>query len=120
MLLLSATCAPCRELVSDVGERHFEQTIVALVPGDEQMAGELASLLPSGMQAVPDPDATKLAEVLGISSTPFILEVENGAVTRKAYLYNGAPDFVEFVETAAVETNGFVRIAKKAAMERGN
>src|SRR5215211_1451254 len=121
LLLLSATCAPCRELVSDVGERHFEQNIVALVPGDEQMAAELASLFPSGMQAVPDPDATRLAEVLGISSTPFILEVDqNGVVTRKAYLYNGAPDFVEFVETAAVETNGFVRIAKKEAMERGN
>ena len=120
VLLLSSTCAPCRELAADVGERHFDQPIVALVPGDEQMAGELASLLPSGMQAVLDPDATRLAEALRITSTPFALEVENGAVTRKAYLYSGAPDLVEFVETngAEAESNRFAQVAKKEGLGR--
>lgn len=31
-------------------------------------------------------------------STPFAVETENGTVNRKAYLYGGAPDLVEFVE----------------------
>ena len=122
VLLLSATCDPCRELVSEIGERHFEQTIVALVPGREEMAGELASLLPSGMQTVTDPEATRLAEVLRISSTPFALELEKGTVTRKAYLYGGAPDLVEFVEpessTAAVSADSLVQAMNKERSAR--
>jgi hypothetical protein len=120
VLLLSATCAPCRELASDVGGRRFEQNIVTLVPGDEQMAGELASLLPSGMHTVLDPEATRLADVLGVSSTPFALEVENGVVTRKAYLYGGASDLVAFVEAkgAAVGPGGIGQLAKKATIGR--
>ncbi len=120
LLLISATCTPCRELAADISERHFEQTIVALIPGREELADELASLLPSGIRAVLDPEATRLAEAMKIDSTPFVLEVRSGTVTRKAYLYSGAPDLVEFVETAATETNGSIQIAKKEAMERGN
>jgi hypothetical protein len=118
LLLISAT--PCRELVADISDRHFEQTIVALVPGSEELADELASLLPPGIRAVLDPEATRLAGAMKIESTPFALEVRSGTVTRKAYLYDGAPDLVEFVETAAIKTNGLVRIAKKEAVERGN
>ena len=120
LLLLSATCAPCRELVTDVGERHFEQAIVALVPGSEHMAGELASLLPSGIQAVLDPDASRLAEALNIHSTPFALETVNGTVTRKSYLYAGAPDLTEFVEAknAAIKPSGTVQVATGEATGR--
>jgi hypothetical protein len=115
VVLLSATCDPCRELVSDIGERHFEQTIVALVPGREQMAGELASLLPSGMQAVLDPEASRLAEALKIHSTPFALETADGTVTRKAYLHGGAADLVEFVapENTAARAESLVQVMKR-------
>jgi hypothetical protein len=120
LLLVSATCAPCRQLVADIGERHFEQAIVALVPGSEQMAGELASLLPSGIQAVLDPDASRLAEALKIHSTPFALETVNGTVTRKSYLYAGAPDLTEFVEAknAAIKPSGTVQVATGEAVGR--
>ena len=119
LLLISAGCTPCRELVADVGDRSFEQTIVALVPGDEERGGELASLLPSGIRAVLDPEATRLAEALGLQSTPFILELERGKVTRKAYLYEGASDFIEFVGSGAApaDTRSFVEIAKKQVIE---
>ena len=119
LLLISAGCTPCRELVADIGDRSFEQMIVALVPGDEERGGELASLLPSGIQAVLDPEATRLAEALELQSTPFALELERGKVTRKAYLYEGASDLIEFVgsEIAPADTRSFVEIAKKQVIE---
>ena len=119
LLLISAGCTPCRELVADLGDRRFEQNIVALVPGSEEQASELAALLPPGIRAVLDPEATSLAESLEIQSTPFALEVERGTVTRKAYLYEGASDLIGFVESgnAPVETKGFVEITKKGAIE---
>src|SRR5215207_3770698 len=120
LLLVSATCAPCRQLVADIGERHFEQAIVALVPGSEQVAGGLASLLPSGIQAVLDPDASRLAEAHKIHSTPFALETANGTVTRISYLYAGAPDLTEFVEAknAAIKPSRTVQVATGEAVGR--
>jgi len=119
LLLISAGCTPCRELVADIGDRSFEQTIVALVPGDEEQGGELAALLPSSIKAVLDPEAARLAETLRLQSTPFVLEVERGTVTRKVYLYEGAADLIEFVQsgTAPVETSNLVEITKKEAIE---
>src|ERR671917_1090416 len=121
LLLISAGCTPCRELVADIGDRSFEQKIVALVPGDEKQGSELASLLPSGIRAVLDPEAASLAEALKLQSTPFALELECGKVTRKAYLYEGASDLIEFVGsgTGPADTQGFVEITKKHAIEGG-
>lgn len=119
LLLISAGCTPCRELVADIGDRSFEQTIVALVPGNEEQGSELALLLPSGIRAVLDPEAARLAETLKLQSTPFALEIERGKVTRKAYLYEGASDLIEFVGsgTAPVDTHSFAEITEKEAIE---
>jgi hypothetical protein len=119
LLLISASCTPCRELVADLGERRFDQKIVALVPGGEEQASELAALLPPGIRAVLDPEATRLTEALKLQSTPFVLEVERGTVTRKAYLYEGASDLIGFVESgdAPAETKGLVEMTKKEAIE---
>ena len=121
LLLISSTCTPCRELVADLGgEQRFEQKIVALVPGPEELARELVALLPSGMRTVLDPQATELAEALDLESTPFVLEVEGGTVTRKAFLHRGASELVEFVESAsgrAEQKKSFVDITEKEAIE---
>ncbi len=120
LLLISSTCTPCRELVADLqGEHRFEQKIVALVPGPEELARELAALLPSGMRTVLDPQATELAEALDLESTPFALEVEGGTVTRKAFLHRGASELVEFVESVGerAQTKSFVDITEKEAIE---
>lgn len=69
---------------------RFGRPIVALVPGREDQAGELAALLSSDVRVVLDPEATHLAEALDLESTPFVLEVEGGTVIRKVHLY-GAP-----------------------------
>jgi hypothetical protein len=99
LLLVAATCTPCRELIADIGERHFEQTVTALVAGREEEAEELVGFLPScGIRPVVDPEATLLARKLGIRSTPFIVEVKRGTITRKAYLWDGGSDLIEFLE----------------------
>ena len=119
LLLVSSTCLPCWELVADLGERRFEQNIVALVPGHGEKAGELAALLPSSMRVVLDPEATRLAGALQLESTPFVLEVEHSTVTRKAYLHEGASDLIAFVESGngAAEKKSFVEITEKEEIE---
>jgi hypothetical protein len=120
LLLISSTCTPCRELVADLrGEHRFEQKVVALVPGPEELARELAELLPPGTRAVLDPQATELAEAIDLESTPFALEVEGGTVTRKAFLHDGASELIEFVESAdeGAQKKTFVDITTKEAIE---
>ena len=119
LLLVSAGCEPCRELVADLREHRFEQNVVALVPGREEQASEIAALLPSGVRVVLDPRATRLAEVLELESTPFALEVERGTVTRKAYLHAGASDLIGFVDSgdAPQQEKGFVKLTEKEAVE---
>src|SRR5829696_5952677 len=73
LLLISASCEPCRELVAELDGHHFEQSVVALVPGRQEQASELAALLPPGIRVVFDPEATHLAESLDLESTPFAI-----------------------------------------------
>jgi hypothetical protein len=102
LLLVAATCTPCRELIADIGEHYFEQTVTALVPGRVEAAEEFARFLPScGIRPVVDPQATTLAQALKIQSTPSVLEVERGTITRKAYLYDGGSDLIRFLEDGA-------------------
>jgi hypothetical protein len=117
LLLISSSCTPCRELVSDLqGEQRFEQKIVAR---HEEPAREMAALLPSGIRVVLDPDAARVAEAIDLESTPFALEVERGTVARKAFLHEGAADLIAFVEEGSThaETKSFVEITEKETIE---
>ena len=119
LLLISAGCDPCRELVAELGGRRFEQSIMALVPGRQEQASELAALLPPDVRAVFDPEATQLSESLDLESTPFALEVRGGTITRKAHLYGGASALIEFVESRSVpaQKGSFIEITEKEAIE---
>jgi hypothetical protein len=119
LLLISAGCDPCRELVADLDGHRFEQNVVALVPGGQEQAGELAALLPPGVKVVLDPEATQLAESMDLESTPFVLEVEGGIVNRKVHLFGGASALVEFVESGDAQGphRGLVEITKKDSIE---
>lgn len=119
LLLVSAGCDPCRELVAELDGRSFEQSVVALVPGREEQATEIAALLPSDMRVVLDPEATDLAESLELESTPFVLEVEGGTVTRKAHIFGGTSALNEFLEAgrAPVQKRNFVEIMDREAAE---
>jgi hypothetical protein len=119
LLLISAGCEPCRELVAELDGHRFEQKMVALVPGNQEQAGELAALLPPGIRVVLDPEATQLAESLDLESTPFALEVENGTVISKVHVFGGASALVEFVESgnAREQNRGLVEITEKESIE---
>jgi hypothetical protein len=119
LLLISAGCDPCRELVAELDGHRFEQKVVALVPGRQEQADELAALLPPGIRVVLDPEATQLAESLDLESTPFALEVESGTVNRKVHLFGGASALFEFVESgnARERNRGMVEITEKEAIE---
>ena len=119
LLLISEGCDPCRELVAELDGHRFEQKIVALVPGREEQAAELAALLPSDIKVVLDPEAIQLVESLDLESTPFVLEVEDGIVTRKVHLFGGATALIEFVESGSVreQNRGFVEITDKESLD---
>jgi hypothetical protein len=105
--------------VADLDGHRFEQNVVALVPGGQEQAGELAALLPPGVKVVLDPEATHLAESMDLESTPFVLEVEGGIVNRKVHLFGGASALVEFVESGDAQGShrGLVEITKKDSIE---
>jgi hypothetical protein len=119
LLLISEGCDPCRELVAELDGHRFEQKVVALVPGRQEQAGELAALLPPGIRVVLDPEATQLAESLDLESTPFVLEVKSGTVNRKVHLYGGASALFEFLESgnAREQKRGLVEITEKETIE---
>lgn len=119
LLLISADCDPCRELVAELDGHRFDQKIVALVPGRQEQAAELAALLPPDIKVVLDPEAIQMTESLNLESTPFALEVESGTVTRKVHVYGGASALVEFVESGNVreQNRGLVQITEKETIE---
>jgi hypothetical protein len=86
LVLISSTCTPCWELVADLGEYRFEQKIVALVPGREEHARELAALLPSSIRVVLDPEASRLAESLELESTPFAVDGHQESIPARGRL----------------------------------
>jgi hypothetical protein len=86
LVLLSANCAPCRELVPGLSAYTFDEPILTLVPGREELAADLEATLPSWTRAIRDPVASRVAEGLHIESTPFAMQVDDGTVTGKAYL----------------------------------
>jgi hypothetical protein len=119
LLLISAGCEPCRELVAELDGHRFEQKMVALVPGNQEQAAELVALLPPGIRVVLDPEATQLAESLDLESTPFALEVKNGTVVSKVHVFGGASALVEFVESgnAREQNRGLVKKTEKESIE---
>ena len=60
-----------------------------------------------------------MVESLDLESTPFVLEVEEGIVTRKVHLFGGASALVEFVESGSAreQNRGFVEITDKESIE---
>lgn len=100
LLLVAATCRGCRELAADLSKSHVEFTIMAMVPGPPELADAVVGLLPSGMQVMRDPEATRLADALSIQSTPFAVVLKEGKVTAKSYISNGKADLMELVRNA--------------------
>jgi hypothetical protein len=108
LLVLSASCNPCRELAEDLRGWEFEVPVVALVAGREELASGIAGLMPSSVRTVTDPEASDLArEHLSIVSAPFALQVEGGMITGKAYLHSSA-HLAELIEARRTQATSLV------------
>jgi hypothetical protein len=87
VLFTSATCGPCIELVRDLDSFASKSgAIHAPVVGDDDMARDFVALFPNSVRVVRDPGATRLFELLAVAATPFVMEIEGGVITGKAYL----------------------------------
>ena len=98
VLFISATCAPCHELINGLRGKQFSSSVVALVAGRKELADDLVARMPLNAHIIRDPDATKIARGLQIQSTPFALAIDHDTVTHKGYMRQAA-DFIAFVET---------------------
>jgi hypothetical protein len=86
ILLVSATCTPCRTLIEDLQEYHFDSPVITLLAGRQELADGLARMLSANTVIVRDPQATQIAEAFNIYSTPFALRVEAAQVKLKTYV----------------------------------
>lgn len=95
-LVMSASCSPCWQFLErfQVGpEIHLS----VLLSGGGDKAAEMASKLPKHATVIRDPLAKQLAAALQVSSTPFVIQMEDGIVTGKSYLRR-TEDFGRLVE----------------------
>lgn len=88
VLLLSANCDPCRQIAPSLSSVQTEGGLIAVIPGPEDLTEALASLLPANYRTIRDPAATQIAEVLGITRTPSVFEIEDGILTGKAWIFS--------------------------------
>lgn len=92
LLLLSATCGTCRSLASRLSARELDIHTVMLVAGKQPLASGIGELLPSGTDIRFDPEASRIAQLLGLDMVPFGVRIDSGTVSMKAYLHT--PDDV--------------------------
>ena len=105
VLLIAATCGSCRRMAAELSKRRFIAPVVALIPGPEGLASDVAKLLPPELQIVQGRTATTIAEHLRIRSTPYAFAIEAGMLIKKSYMYYPS-DFVKFVEDGHVVEAG--------------
>lgn len=99
LLTLSAVCLPCRELVAQLGRRPRGIAMTALLSGSGEPAAVLDRLMPADVQVVRDPDAARLSGLLGVKSTPFVMQIREGQVRGKAFLH-GVSDLERLVQAS--------------------
>lgn len=114
ILLASPTCVPCREVVPDLSSVDVPGRVFALLPGSRQLVDDFIPLVPSTYDVIRDPLATETANLLSMERTPSVLEVEDGVVTGKAYLFE-ASDLARLIDARAEsDARSFVTFAKEA------
>lgn len=97
VLLASAICVPCRQLIPQLADHRVNETIVALLAGSADVAAGFAELFPPWIRVIRDPEASAIATLLELKSTPFAVEIDTGRVTGKAFLYE-VSDLLRLIE----------------------
>jgi hypothetical protein len=90
VLLISPTCVPCHEIAPQLATVTMTDRVTALVPGRQELADELTAKLPPTYQVVRDPVAAEVARILQLERTPSAVELRDGVVSGKAYLYKAS------------------------------
>lgn len=87
LLLLSGTCGDCRGLATGLREAESvaDGTLV-LIAGGKALAEEVAELLPAELPRLYEPDASRIANALGIDTVPFGMNVAGGVIRAKSFL----------------------------------
>ncbi len=98
VLLLSATCTPCRAVVSELRDLMVPAPVTVALSGSGPPADALVELLPPAFGVVRGSTAEDIATLLAVRSTPFVMQLEAGQVTGKAYVRAGA-DLLRLMET---------------------
>lgn len=98
LMLMSATCGPCRKLATDLQDTLLGVPVTAIVPGREEPAAALVEMLPTEIHVVRDPEASELAEMLGIRSSPFGVALDGTTVSGKSYL-NRVADLMRLIHS---------------------
>lgn len=125
LLVISASCAPCRALAADLQlhplDSETARRVTILVSGRESLADEITQLFPKEMQYIRDPDATGLVRSLGIQSSPFAVVAESGKITDKAYIQR-SDDIANLADANSVSDRQRVRarIEEKGVTSYGN
>lgn len=70
--------------------------MTVLLPGRTELVDGLIPLLPPELQTIRDPDATAVTNFLRINSVPFVVKIEDGVVSSKAYLRR-VTDLLDFI-----------------------
>lgn len=90
VLLISAGCGSCREIAHDLRDQPLPSSVIALVPGQEELADRVIELLPPAYTMIRDPRASEIARELSIKSTPYALAIADRVVRGKAYLHSAS------------------------------
>lgn len=90
VLVLSATCGPCRELADELAKDPPTQSVIALIGGEREPAAAIGERLPGQVRVVLDPEASQVIDSLDLKTSPFLFTFEGGKVTDKASVRNGA------------------------------
>jgi thiol-disulfide isomerase/thioredoxin len=116
LLFVSPSCSPCLEITSDLARHELRRPVLALFSGKDRMADEYETAFPPTVRTVRDPVATQVAQALGVSVTPFALQIENNVVTGKAHL-EAAEDLIRLID--AYEISGAADLAKRGGVTDG-
>ncbi len=87
IILIAATCSGCRRLVEAFRGLTLRSDTLVLLAGEQTLGDALESEIPGAVQVLRDPEATRIAEGLGIQSTPFAITVDQSVVTDKGYVF---------------------------------
>lgn len=117
LLLLSASCSPCRQFAADLRADHLpaDHPTVVLVPGRKELADGMEQMLPVAAKIVRDPDASDIAQLMRMQIVPSAVTVADGVVTAKLAILDSVDKFVRFVESSGstMTPNGSRALAAK-------